>query len=47
MWHSAEGPTGTGCVTLRRGVVERTFGWLMHHHRRARDNETHPTAPKP
>ncbi|CAL9618377.1 IS5 family transposase ISScl1 [Streptomyces sp. enrichment culture] len=31
----------------RRRVVERTFGWLMHHRRLARDHETHPTAPKP
>jgi transposase len=30
-------------VIPRRWVVERTFGWLMHHHRRlARDYETHP-----
>lgn len=26
----------------RRWVVERTFGWLMHHRRLARDYETHP-----
>lgn len=25
----------------RRWVVERTFGWLMHHRRLARDYETH------
>lgn len=25
----------------RRWVVERTFGWLMHHRRLARDCETH------
>ncbi|MFF0106361.1 IS5 family transposase [Streptomyces hirsutus] len=25
-----------------RWVVERTFGWLMHHRRLARDYETHP-----
>ncbi|MBQ1118268.1 transposase [Streptomyces sp. C3-3] len=30
-------------VIPRRWVVERTFAWLMHHHRRlARDHETHP-----
>ena len=26
----------------RRWVVERTFGWLMHLRRLARDYETHP-----
>ncbi len=26
----------------RRWGVERTFGWLMHHRRLARDYETHP-----
>lgn len=26
----------------RRWVVERTFGWLMHHRRLAHDYETHP-----
>ncbi|MZE55275.1 transposase, partial [Streptomyces sp. SID5770] len=26
----------------RRWVVERAFGWLMHHRRLARDYETHP-----
>jgi transposase len=26
----------------RRWVVERTFGWLMHHRRLPRDYETHP-----
>lgn len=26
----------------RRWVVKRTFGWLMHHRRLARDYETHP-----
>jgi transposase len=25
----------------RRWIVERTFGWLMHHRRLARDYETH------
>ncbi len=30
-------------VQPRRRVIERTLGWLMHHHRRlARDYETHP-----
>ncbi|WP_328687951.1 IS5 family transposase [Streptomyces phaeochromogenes] len=29
-------------VIPRRWVVERTFGWLMHHRRLARDYETHP-----
>ncbi|RAJ50811.1 transposase [Streptomyces sp. KhCrAH-43] len=29
-------------VIPRRRVVERTFGWLMHHRRLARDYETHP-----
>lgn len=29
-------------VIPQRWVVERTFGWLMHHHRLARDYETHP-----
>lgn len=29
-------------VIPRRWVVERTFGWLMHHHRLGRDYETHP-----
>ncbi|MGC9501870.1 IS5 family transposase [Streptomyces sp. WG7] len=28
-------------VIPRRWVVERTFGWLMHHRRLARDCETH------
>ncbi|MGC9496466.1 IS5 family transposase [Streptomyces sp. WG7] len=28
-------------VIPRRWVVERTFGWLMHHRRLARDYETH------
>lgn len=26
----------------RRRVAERTFDWLMHHRRLARDYETHP-----
>ena len=26
----------------RRRAVERTFGWLVHHRRPARDHETHP-----
>lgn len=34
-------------VIPRRWVVERAFGWLMHHRRLARDYETHPPAPKP
>lgn len=29
-------------VIPRRWVVERTFGWLMHRRRLARDYETHP-----
>lgn len=29
-------------VIPRCWVVERTFGWLMHHRRLARDYETHP-----
>ena len=29
-------------VIPRRWVVERTFGWLMHHRRLARDYETNP-----
>jgi transposase len=29
-------------VIPRRWVVERTFGWLMHHRRLTRDYETHP-----
>ncbi|MGW7530613.1 transposase [Streptomyces sp. NPDC054783] len=29
-------------VIPRRWVVERTFGWLMHHRRLARDYERHP-----
>ncbi|MBL1102628.1 IS5 family transposase [Streptomyces coffeae] len=29
-------------VVPRPWVVERTFGWLMHHRRLARDYETHP-----
>jgi transposase len=29
-------------VIPRRWVIERTFGWLMHHRRLARDYETHP-----
>ncbi|MFI5552814.1 transposase, partial [Streptomyces sp. NPDC051738] len=29
-------------VIPRRWVVERTFGWLMHHRRLVRDYETHP-----
>jgi transposase len=29
-------------VIPRRWVVERTFGWLMHHRRLARDYETRP-----
>lgn len=29
-------------VIPRRWVVERTFGWLMHHRRLARDYETQP-----
>ncbi|WP_329528501.1 transposase [Streptomyces sp. NBC_01462] len=29
-------------VIPRRWIVERTFGWLMHHRRLARDYETHP-----
>ncbi len=29
-------------VIPRRWVVERTFGWLKHHRRLARDYETHP-----
>jgi transposase len=29
-------------VIPRRWVVERTFGWLMHHRRLSRDYETHP-----
>jgi transposase len=28
-------------VIPRRWVVERTYGWLMHHRRLARDYETH------
>lgn len=28
-------------VIPRRWAVERTFGWLMHHRRLARDYETH------
>jgi transposase len=28
-------------VIPRRRVVERTFGWLMHHRRLACDYETH------
>ncbi|MGY4977212.1 transposase, partial [Streptomyces sp. 900105755] len=29
-------------VVPRRWVVERTFGWRMHHRRLAREYETHP-----
>jgi transposase len=29
-------------VIPRRRVVERTFGWPMHHRCLARDYETHP-----
>lgn len=29
-------------VIPRLWVVERTFGWLMHHRRLARDYKTHP-----
>ncbi|WP_329322041.1 IS5 family transposase [Streptomyces sp. NBC_01262] len=29
-------------VLPRRWTVERSFGWLMHHRRLARDYETHP-----
>lgn len=36
-------PTAKGFKVIpRRRVVERTFGWLMHHRRLARDYETHP-----
>ncbi len=36
-------PTTKGFKVIpRRWVVERTFGWLMHHRRLARDYETHP-----
>ncbi|MER7195402.1 transposase [Streptomyces flaveolus] len=28
-------------ITPRRWVVERIFGWLMHHRHLARDYETH------
>ncbi len=31
----------------KRWTVERTYGWLMLHHRLARDYETCPAAPKP
>ncbi|TLS41371.1 IS5 family transposase [Streptomyces montanus] len=37
------GPAAKGFQVIpRRWVVERTFGWLMHHRRLARDYETHP-----
>ncbi|WP_407071082.1 transposase [Streptomyces cellulosae] len=37
------GPATKGFKVIpRRWVVERTFGWLMHHRRLARDYETHP-----
>lgn len=29
-------------VVPRRWTIERTFGWLMHDRRPARDYETHP-----
>ena len=36
-------PTVKGFKLLpRRWIVERTFGWFMHHRRLARDYETHP-----
>ncbi|MFE2889398.1 IS5 family transposase [Streptomyces sp. NPDC059272] len=36
-------PTTKGFKVIpRRWVVERTFGWLMHHRRLARNYETHP-----
>ncbi len=36
-------PTTKGFKVIpRRWIVERTFGWLMHHRRLARDYETHP-----
>ncbi|MCX4524628.1 IS5 family transposase [Streptomyces sp. NBC_01551] len=36
-------PTRKGFKVIpRRWVVERTFGWLMHHRRLARDYEAHP-----
>jgi transposase len=36
-------PGQKGCKVIpRRWVVERTFGWLMHHRRLVRDYETHP-----
>jgi transposase len=42
------GPDARGFKVIpRRWVVERTFGWLMHHRRLARGYETHPTTPKP
>ncbi|MFJ2722088.1 transposase [Streptomyces sp. NPDC087437] len=37
---------GLKVIPQLRGV-ERTFGWLKHHRRLARDYETHPTAAKP
>lgn len=36
-------PTQKGFKAIpRRWIVERTFGWLMHHRRLTRDCETHP-----
>ncbi|MEU0936067.1 IS5 family transposase [Embleya sp. NPDC005971] len=36
-------PTVKGFKILpKRWIVERTFGWFMHHRRLARDYETHP-----
>ncbi|WP_250293546.1 IS5 family transposase [Streptomyces atroolivaceus] len=36
-------PTQKGFKVIpRRWIVERTFGWLMHHRRLTRDYETHP-----
>ena len=37
-------PTAGFKVLPRRWVVERTFGWLMHHRRLARDYETSETS---
>jgi len=39
----ARDPATRGFTVLpRRWVVERTFGWLMHHRRLARDHEALP-----